>query len=139
MTSEQKRFIDQYRRQGMGSTEIAEKLSLSVNTVKSYCRRNAVETAATDGGAAPSGICKQCGKLMTGGQDRRGKQFCSDRCRYQWWHLHRGESLNATEHTCQRCGRAFRTNRQQKYCCHNCYIMARFGGRKRYEADQGTV
>ena len=35
MTSEQKRLIDQYRRQGMGSTEIAEKLSLSVNTVKS--------------------------------------------------------------------------------------------------------
>ena len=44
MTSEQKRLIDQYRRQGMGSTEIAEKLNLSVNTVKSYCRRNSMET-----------------------------------------------------------------------------------------------
>ena len=93
MTSEQKRLIDQYRRQGMGSTEIAEKLSLSVNTVKSYCRRNTVLTAAADDGAAPSSICKQCGRLMAGGQDRRGKQFCSDRCRYQWWHLHRGEFM----------------------------------------------
>ena len=107
MTSEQKRLIDQYRCQGMGSTEIAEKLSLSVNTVKSYCRRNTVLTAAADDGAAPSGICKQCSRLMAGGQDRRGKQFCSDRCRYQWWHLHRGKSLNATEHTCQSCGRVF--------------------------------
>ena len=56
MTSEQKRLMDQCRRHGMGSTEIAKKLNLSVNTVKSYCRRNAVERAATDGGAAPSGI-----------------------------------------------------------------------------------
>ena len=59
MTSEQKRFIDQYRLQGMGSTEIAKKLNLSVNTVKSYCRRNAVETFAADGGATPCPICKK--------------------------------------------------------------------------------
>ena len=42
MTSAEKKLIGQYRRQGMGSTEIAEKLNLSVNTVKSYCRRNLI-------------------------------------------------------------------------------------------------
>ncbi len=139
MTSAEKKLIDQYRHQGMGSTEIAEKLGLSVNTVKSYCRRNAMETAMADASAAPSGLCKQCGKMISGKSDKRGKQFCSDKCRYQWWHLHRGESINATEHTCLFCGQVFRTNRQQKYCCHECYIMARFGGQKRYEADKGTV
>ena len=139
MTSVEKKLIDQYRRQGMGSTEIAEKLNLSVNTVKSYCRRNAMETPIADMDAAPSGLCKQCGSLISGKRDKRGKQFCSDRCRYQWWHLHRGESINATAHTCSLCGRVFKTNRQQKYCCHNCYIMARFGGHKRYEVDKGTV
>ena len=139
MTSAEKKLIDQYRRQGMGSTEIAEKLNLSVNTVKSYCRRNAMEMPMADVDAAPSGLCKQCGALISGKRDKRGKQFCSDRCRYQWWHLHRGESINVTEHTCLCCGRVFMTNRQQKYCCHNCYIMARFGGQRRYEADKGTV
>ena len=139
MTRAEKKLIDLYRRQGMGSTEIAEKLSLSVNTVKSYCRRNTIETAVADANAAPSGLCKQCGKLISGKPDKRGKQFCSDRCRYQWWHLHRGESINATEHTCLFCGRVFKTNRQQKYCCHSCYIMARFGGQERYEADKGTI
>ena len=65
MTSEQERLIDQYRRQGMGSTEIAARLNLSVNTVKSYFRRTTVETAGKGNEAAPSGVCEQCGKLMT--------------------------------------------------------------------------
>ena len=139
MTSAEKKLIDQYRRQGMGSTEIAGKLNLSVNTVKSYCRRNLIEQATNDGAEAPSGLCKQCGKLLSGRQDKRGRQFCSDKCRYQWWHLHRGDSINATEHICICCGKRFRTNRQQKYCCHSCYILARFGGCNRNEANEGSV
>ncbi len=75
MTSAEKKLIDQYRRQGMRSTEIAEKLSLSVNTVKSYCRRNTIEDAVADANDAPSGLCKQCGKLISGKPDRRGKHF----------------------------------------------------------------
>ena len=128
MTDAEKKLIDQYRRQGLGSSEIAERLNLSVNTVKSYFRRNAVEAVATDVDAAPLAKCKQCGKQMSGKPDKRRKQFCSAQCRYQWWHLHRGDSINATDHTCLSCGRVFRTNRQQKYCCHECYIIARFGG-----------
>ena len=88
MTSAEKKIIDQYRRQGMGSTEIAEKLGLSVNTVKSYCRRNAMETPRASVDAAPSGLCKQCGALISGKQDKRGKQFCSDRCRRKYWNEH---------------------------------------------------
>ena len=84
MTNEQKRLIDQYRRQGMGSTEIAERLNLSVNTVKSYCRRNAMETPVAGVDDAPSGLCRQCGALISGKRDKRGKHFCSDKCRYQW-------------------------------------------------------
>jgi len=128
MTGAEKKLIDQFRRQGLGNSEIAERLNLSINTVKSYCRRNATETVMTVVNEAPSVLCKRCGNPITAKPDKRRKQFCSAQCRYQWWHLHRGDSINATDHTCLSCGRVFRTNRQQKYCCHECYIIARFGG-----------
>ena len=45
MTNGEKMMITQQRRQGLGYTEIARKLGLSVNTVKSYCRRNGIKPA----------------------------------------------------------------------------------------------
>ena len=45
MTNGEKRLITQQRRQGLGYTEIARKLGMSVNTVKSYCQRNGIKPA----------------------------------------------------------------------------------------------
>ena len=194
MTSIEKMLIDQYHQQGMGHTEIAAKLNLSVNTVKSYWRRKKVagsspgevevmaekmssaveqisstvppiisavgpvtDTLGTDEQAANTDaqattnavvspaapvvvapassqsketgdvltiICKQCGATAT--TTRHDKEFCSARCRKQWWHSHRGDSINAVDHVCPVCGQHFRTNRKQTYCCHSCYIKGRF-------------
>ena len=167
MTSTEKTLIDQYHRQGMGHTEIAAKLNLSVNTVKSYWRRKKAAVSSTseietiistthaadpatdrqsidvqpDSSAetiaegaivspavpdtaapaspqkkvacdAPTIICKQCGAKAS--TTRHDKEFCSARCRKQWWHSHRGDSINAADHTCPVCGQHFRTNRKQK-------------------------
>ena len=61
MTQEQKTRIAQLRQQNVGYASIARELSLSINTVKAFCRRNdlagtrnpAVETIETLSGESP--------------------------------------------------------------------------------------
>ena len=61
MTQEQKTRIAQLRHQNVGYASIARELSLSINTVKAFCRRNdlagtrnpAVETIETLSGESP--------------------------------------------------------------------------------------
>lgn len=45
MTNGEKMLITRQRRQGLGYAEIVRKLGMSVNTVKSYCRRNGIKPA----------------------------------------------------------------------------------------------
>ncbi|MBQ8962593.1 MAG: sigma-70 family RNA polymerase sigma factor [Clostridia bacterium] len=195
MTSTEKALIEQYHRQGMGHTEIAARLNLSVNTVKSYWRRKkgdlragavepvstesehiisavdpAIDTQAigvlantaansitvpTDSPTVPDSatapklhrkkeapgtftiICKQCG--ATASTTRRDKEFCSGKCRRQWWYSHKGDSINATDHECPICGQHFRTPRKQTYCCHGCYIRGRFAVRAAFSAAAVSV
>ena len=134
MTDTEKSRLVNYRLQGMGCAEIARLLNLSPNTVKSYLQRNRVLVEAAS--AAPTvsvkpriqkGYCKQCGTPLTQAEHSREKQFCSDKCRLQWWHAHRGSSKRAVEHICPECQSVFSTDRMQKYCSHKCYILARFG------------
>jgi len=127
MTNGEKLLITQQRGQGMGYAEIARKLGLSVNTVKSYCQRNGIKPV---GKATATGkdVCRQCGSVLEHTPGRKKKQFCSDVCRMSWWHTHRAMSSKARSIKCTGCGREFMTNRIQKYCSHTCYINARFGG-----------
>lgn len=43
MTNEQKLMIEVYRRKGVGYKQIAKELGISLNSVKSYCRRNKLQ------------------------------------------------------------------------------------------------
>lgn len=62
MTNGEKMLITQQRRQGLGHTEIARKLGLSVNTVKSFCQRNGIKPA---GKTMPGkDACRQCGSTL---------------------------------------------------------------------------
>ena len=124
MTEGDKLRIRQYRMQGLGHTQIAHLLGISVNTVKSYCRRNQVIRRRQ----AEGSTCPQCGSELHYTPHKKKKRFCSDACRLRWWHAHREESKSAKESGCQRCGRSFVTDHVQKYCSHACYILARFGG-----------
>ena len=138
MTNGEKMLVAQQRRQGLGYTEIARKLGISVNTVKSYCQRNSIKPI---GKTAMPGkdACKQCGGMLQHTPGRKKKQFCSDACRMRWWHEHRDMSKTAKGVKCAACGREFITDRVQKYCSHACYIAARFGGANRHETYPSAV
>ena len=42
MTTDERRALTTYRQQGYGCKKIAQIMELSVNTVKTYCKRNAL-------------------------------------------------------------------------------------------------
>lgn len=125
MTNGEKMLIAQQLKQGQGYSEIARKMNMSVNTVKSYCQRNGLKRA---GESAPSrnDVCRQCGCALAHTPGRKKKQFCSDGCRLRWWHEHRYMSKTARSAKCVACGREFMTDRGQRYCSHACYVHMRF-------------
>lgn len=127
MTNKQKEQITDMRINGDGYSRIAQTLSVSENTVKSYCRRNGLSSDALNNTAA----CKQCGKPIAIKEKCKPRQFCSDRCRAQWWNSHQRHSKKKTTYNlvCEKCGLLFESNgnKSRKYCSHDCYIVGRFG------------
>ena len=121
MTEEQKKRILHMRLSGMTYAEIADELALSVNTIKSFCRRN-IKTKS----------CKYCGKSISQPYGTRQKKFCSDKCRMLWWNSHRNDVSKKTISTykCKCCGKPFQAyaSSHRKFCSRICYIMFRFGG-----------
>ena len=76
--------IDRLRSAGMKPTAIAERLGLSVNTVKSHSRRH---SAAPD-----SPLCLYCGRPVPQNEGRKTKKYCSDKCRIGYWnHIYRSK------------------------------------------------
>lgn len=127
MTNEQKDKIAEMRRQGCTYANIAEKLSVSENTIKTYCRR----TRLTNEKISETLVCKQCGHPIEVKDKHKARQFCSDKCRAAWWYANRGGKSRTEYHlTCTNCGQPFVSagNKARKYCSHQCYIGARFGG-----------
>ena len=139
MTNGEKVQIVQMRKRGLGYAEIALSLGLSVNTVKSYCQRNGLKAAARASISVSENVCRQCGSVLKLTPGRKSKRFCSDACRLRWWHGHRELGKNARTIVCASCGKAFVTDRAQKYCSHACYIQKRFGGAHGNEAHTGAV
>ncbi len=127
MTTDQKDKIAEMRRQGCTYANIAHKLSISENTIKTYCRRARIAKDAVE--AAP--VCKQCGRPIKINGKYKARQFCSDKCRAAWWYANRGGKPRTEYHlVCANCGQPFVSvgNKVRKYCSHQCYITARFGG-----------
>ena len=64
MTDEQKQQIIRLRKEGFGYTAVANKVGISKDTVKSFCRRNGLagEMAAAQGDSVPG--CRECGKPL---------------------------------------------------------------------------
>lgn len=127
MTPEEKSRIVAMRKQGCTYAKIAEMLSISPNTIKTYCRRARLNKDIVDTAL----VCKQCGKPIIVKVKHKVRQYCSDQCRAAWWYANRG-SKPRTEYylTCSNCGQSFVSigNKARKYCSHQCYIAARFGG-----------
>ena len=103
MTDEQKQQIIALRRDGAGYGRIAARLQISINTVKSFCRRHSL--AASTAGA----VCEQCGKPIEQNPGRKRKRFCCDVCRNKWWnaHLELVKRKAVYTYTCPACGKKF--------------------------------
>lgn len=126
MNDEQKQKIISLRRDGAGYGSIATELGISINTVKSFCRRNSLTAPKK------SSICEECGKPITQNPGRKRKRFCSDACRNKWWNNHLDLVRRKANYTftCPACGKEFTVygDSHRKFCSHACYIEYRFGG-----------
>ena len=69
--------IIQLRQAGYGYKRIARMLDITIDEVRNTCS----ELDA----ARLSGQCKQCHTSITSIKGKKRKQFCSDRCRWDYW------------------------------------------------------
>ena len=140
MRPAQKETVYKLRLQGLGYKAIARELLLSVDAVKSYCKRHHLtgppEAVQKNVQVIEEqhGLCPQCKQPIRRKKRGRSKRFCCDDCRYAWWKAHPEiSSKSETAHypfTCKYCGKKGMTygNKNRKYCSHDCYIKARFLG-----------
>ena len=131
MTEKQKSEIMRMRCAGASYARIAERLNLSINTVKSHCKRNNISKGGNSDSESIG--CVQCGKPLVQRAKAKRRRFCCPECRVKWWNSH-PEAVNRKaiyNSRCNFCATEFTAygNNHRKYCSHQCYINARFGGR----------
>ena len=141
MTQQQREQISILRASGTSFGKIATMLGISVNTVKSYCKRNPI-TAAPASTPAPvqpkrTAHCPQCNAALEQSPGHRQKRFCSTKCRTAWWKTHSEAMIRKkfTSIECQHCGTNFLQygRRPRKFCSRTCYLAHRYrqGGEAR--------
>ena len=126
---EQRRQAQQLRQEGYSFGQIARTLGVASSTVKSWCYRTA-EPPSQKEQTAPRNVCPQCGGALPPAR-YRVRRFCSDACRAAWWNAHREHpnGKGQASFICQHCKKPFvgYSAQNPKYCCHACYIAARYG------------
>lgn len=133
MTKEQKILILHYREQHMTYRQIGEKLGLSPDTVKTFCRRNTPREDRTE--ASASSQCRNCGASVHPLPGRRERLFCCPACRTAYWRKH--NLLGKDPRYCAGCGALLTGgSASRKYCSHACYIRHRFGSSAAPSAPQ---
>jgi len=125
MTKMQKQRIAYLRGKGESYAAIADDLSISENTVKSYCRRNNIVVAIKQEQPVATDTCANCGYPLTHTPGSKQKRFCSNRCRMAWWKTH-PEAVNRRavyRFVCPTCGTEFEAygNMRRKYCSRSCF------------------
>ncbi len=135
MTDGQKKQIMRLRAAGDGYGRIAQKVGISVNTVKSFCRRNKIEEASLEQSAeftSETTYCENCGREIRQIAKQKKKRFCCDKCRNAWWnsHLDLVKRKAIYDFKCPHCGREFQVygDKRRKYCSYACFLADRFKG-----------
>ena len=97
MTNEQKDRIKSLRQSGESYKAIAEKIAVSKDMVKLFCRRNhiIVESKVYEN----SNRCRNCDSPIMQNPKVRKKVFCSVNCRTAWWKAHPHLSGKNTAYT----------------------------------------
>lgn len=133
VTQQQREQISILRASGTSFGKIATTLGISVNTVKSYCKRNPI-TAAPASTPAPvqpkrTAHCPQCNAALEQSPGHRQKRFCSAKCRTAWWkaHMEQMERKKLFQVECCYCGTVFLQygSRPRKFCSRGCYLAHR--------------
>ena len=133
MTKEQKTLILYYREQHMTYRQIGEKLELSPDTVKTFCRRKRAQSERTE--ESVQAQCRNCGAPVHPLPGRRERLFCSPACRTAYWRKH--NLLGKDPRYCAGCGALLTGgSASRKYCSHACYIRHRFGSSAAPSAPQ---
>ena len=140
MTNEQRERIATMRQDGCGYSTIAKAIGLTKDNVKAYCRTHNLAGIKAQSNAritVNTGFCLQCGKPLCQTPGKKKVKFCAADCRQQWWNAHPEQVVRKALYpfTCACCGKYFTAygNTSRKYCCHSCYITARFKGEKPHE------
>ena len=124
MNTFEKDSVRKMRENGKSYSQIAAALSISENTVKSFCRRMGIISLV----GKP--VCPVCGKILIPSKQGQRRRFCSDTCRFVWNYGHRVlDAHNAIACRCAHCQREFFSypSAHRKYCSHDCYIADRYG------------
>ncbi len=127
MTNEQKTLIINLKNDGLGYKAISKKLCISVDTVKSFIKRNKELFDTTPN----VDRCLCCNKVLIHTPKHKKKKFCNDTCRMKWWNGHPDVANKVVfEVTCKCCGKVINSYRYRarKFCSHSCYINYRFYG-----------
>lgn len=123
MTNEQKQAICSMRESGVPVTSIAEQLGLSINTIKSFCKRNHVLSGHIRN--TNTHFCLQCQTKIPQNQHRKEKKFCSDKCRQLWWTENSAliPRSSQVERICPICKKSFLSykSKYRIYCSRACY------------------
>lgn len=111
--------------QGYGYRRIANMLSMSPNTVKSYVKNHSVVDYIKEG--LPFCLC--CGKDLVHLPKKRKKKFCSIECKRKWWNTNKAKTNNVITSQCNQCGKEYQhyKSKQKKFCSRKCYYESKKG------------
>lgn len=135
LNNNEKQSIREMRLSGLGYKKIAQALGVSLATVQSFCRREGL--VAQEAVLCDEKHCLQCAKPLVQRDKVKKRKFCSKECRVAWWTAHpcakSGNTKSSRAVVCANCGKPFTAYGKdvRKYCSHECYVCARYGGNAR--------
>ncbi len=124
------------REKGMSHVKIAGVTGLTRGIVNNIARGvGKVEEDKSILDRIEAGLaCAYCGgEMEQQGGSGRPRRFCSERCRRQYWRLHRPEQKRKEEklflRTCAYCGKTFQIygKNDRTYCCREHYRLHFYG------------
>lgn len=137
MKEEQEKQIIKMRKSGLGFTAIASRLQLSKIAVRAFCKAQGLMKMSSPNlemNKNNPDSCRNCSKKLKHTNRNMKRQFCSDRCRMDWWNTHPNKVKRKAFYlfTCAYCDDEFISygNAKRKYCCHECYINDRYFAEK---------